>query len=65
VGFDDLPLSSLVTPALTTIRQDTYEKGAMAVRLIDQAYAGKRSEGAVVRLPVQLVVRQSTASPEE
>ncbi|MGE5676001.1 MAG: LacI family DNA-binding transcriptional regulator, partial [Mycobacterium leprae] len=40
VGFDDLPLSSLVTPALTTIRQDTYEKGAMAVRLIDQAYAG-------------------------
>jgi LacI family transcriptional regulator len=59
VGFDDIQLAELVSPALTTVRQDKRGLGATAatslVRLIDDADAAPH----VSMLPVELVVRES------
>jgi LacI family transcriptional regulator len=59
VGFDDIQLAELVSPALTTVRQDKRALGATAasslVRLIDDADAAPH----VSTLPVELVVRDS------
>lgn len=59
VGFDDSPTAFAVHPALTTVRQDFQRKGRLAVRLV----LGDLSEGRQVVLPVELVVRGSTAPP--
>lgn len=65
IGFADLRETHGLVPGLTTIRQDAYEIGRQAARLLLD-----RLEGAVdsatprsVRLQPQLVVRQSTMPP--
>jgi DNA-binding LacI/PurR family transcriptional regulator len=58
VGFDDLPGAAGSLPALTTIRQPLLEKGEMAGRLL---IAAPLDHAAI--LPVELVVRGSTAPP--
>jgi DNA-binding LacI/PurR family transcriptional regulator len=58
VGFDDVPGAAWAQPALTTVRQPLFEKGEVAGRLLT---AG--AEPREVILPVELVVRQSTARP--
>ena len=60
VGFDDLYLSSLIRPALTSVRQPTAELGAHAVRLIIERLAG--AEGTLPRkiiLPGELMIRET------
>jgi DNA-binding LacI/PurR family transcriptional regulator len=59
VGFDDVPGAAWSTPALTTVRQPLLEKGEIAGRLLIAA-APDRDE---VILPVELVVRGTTAPP--
>jgi LacI family transcriptional regulator len=65
VGFDDIQLAELVSPALTTIRQDKRALGAAAarslVRLIDDAETAPH----VSVLPVELVVRESCGATKE
>ena len=64
VGFDDIFVSSLVTPALTTVRQPISELGTVAVDLaVRLSEDGVSAETSVV-LPVELVRRESTATPE-
>lgn len=62
VGFDDQPLTAHFLPPLTTVRQDFYQLGAKAVSALIAAVEGrevpKRS-----KLPVDLIVRESTAPP--
>jgi DNA-binding LacI/PurR family transcriptional regulator len=56
VGYDDMLLARLSTPALTTIRQDTYEAGRQLVsRVLDASPGGYPSE----HLPTDLIVRES------
>lgn len=57
VGFDDIPLSALTTPALTTVRQDPSLAGEHLVDLLTAAIDG-RAAGSVMLAP-QLVVRES------
>ena len=55
VGYDDMLLARLSTPALSTIRQDTYEAGRQLVsRILDAA-----DEYLSRRLPTDLIVRES------
>jgi LacI family transcriptional regulator len=61
VGFDDIFVSSLVTPALTTIRQPITELGAVAVDIAVQLSEDRESTHASVVLPVELVCRESSA----
>ncbi len=56
VGYDDLPE---IAQDLTTVRQDIQRVAHTAVRLLGEAFEGRSPRGA--RVPVQLVVRQSTA----
>jgi DNA-binding LacI/PurR family transcriptional regulator len=62
VGFDDLPASHLMQPALTTVRQSAVEKGRRAAELFLELL---RTDGMCdpqhVMLPVELVVRDSSA----
>jgi LacI family transcriptional regulator len=76
-GFDDLVWSSVVTPQLTTMRQDLDLIAERAVAALGLAIGekdalrtvtGPIAAGAQVtsngeRVPMQLVVRQSTAAP--
>jgi LacI family transcriptional regulator len=62
VGFDDIPLASMMQPALTTVRQDKVGLGATAadglLRMIEEADAVPPIE----TLPVELVVRESSGA---
>jgi LacI family transcriptional regulator len=66
VGYDDIPFSAWLEPALTTVAQDTSEMGRWAVERLVERIAGHASEPAadgVVLLPVRLRIRASTAPP--
>jgi DNA-binding LacI/PurR family transcriptional regulator len=67
IGFDDNPIAVQVQPALTTVRQDVQAKGRAAAAALTAAIAQARTSGEVtpqhVVLPVELVVRGSTAAP--
>jgi DNA-binding LacI/PurR family transcriptional regulator len=58
VGFDDIPGAAWAQPALTTVRQPLLEKGTIAGRMLIAESAERE-----VTLPVELVVRGSTAPP--
>lgn len=57
IGYDDIALSSYVTPGLTTIRQDTAAGGRALVDSMLSILAGKGPVDAT--LPTGLIVRQS------
>jgi LacI family transcriptional regulator len=63
VGFDDLDEASIVTPALTTIRQPLAEMGRIAVSLLARLLDNQRLEALHVELATRLVVRETTAAP--
>ncbi|MGW2565116.1 LacI family DNA-binding transcriptional regulator [Streptomyces sp. NPDC001537] len=63
VGFDDLPESRWVAPALTTIRQPLSEMAAGALHLLVRMMAGERLEGTRTELSTRLVERSSTGRP--
>ncbi|MEI9995877.1 MAG: LacI family DNA-binding transcriptional regulator [Rhizomicrobium sp.] len=57
VGFDDISAASIVSPALTTIRQDTRRAGEMLVDTLIKLMRGEHAEDAV--LSTELVIRES------
>ena len=61
-GFDDLEMAAVVTPPLTTVHFPTAELGTYAAQHLLARLAGKPF-AARTELPVDLVVRASTASP--
>ncbi|WP_221987794.1 LacI family DNA-binding transcriptional regulator [Rhizobium laguerreae] len=65
VGFDDLPEAAYVFPRLTTVAQPIRDVGRQAARLlealIDEHHTGDESrQGAIVKVPVTLIERDST-----
>jgi LacI family transcriptional regulator len=63
VGYDDLDLARVVSPALTTVAQPRYEVGRAAVALLlGQLGDGDGGDSEIVLKP-KLVVRDSTAPP--
>ncbi|MCX5512923.1 cytochrome-c peroxidase [Kaistia algarum] len=60
VGFDDMPFSQLLDPALTTVRQPAAEIGRVGVRQLLRLI-NKQAADPVTRLAVELVERQSVA----
>ncbi|KHL26314.1 LacI family transcriptional regulator [Croceibacterium mercuriale] len=57
IGYDDVSLAAHVMPALTTVRQDLERAATIMLDLLFRRIDGE--EAASVRLPPQLVVRQS------
>ena len=60
-GFDDIFVSQLITPALTTVRQPIARLGREAAQLAVEAIEGRRQGPRRIVLPVELVIRDSTA----
>jgi LacI family transcriptional regulator len=59
IGFDDIPLAALVTPALTTCRVARYDLGAKAMRLLLARIDGCSDECEDVLMLPELVIRAS------
>ncbi|MGC9398626.1 MAG: LacI family DNA-binding transcriptional regulator [Anaerolineae bacterium] len=60
VGFDDVPVSTMCTPRLTTIHQPAQEMGEQATRLLFDLIEGQTVLPQPVVLPTELIVREST-----
>jgi LacI family transcriptional regulator len=58
-GFDDNIFARLVRPRLTTIHQESGEKGRLAITLLLRLIRGEPVAEANVRLPVRLEIRDS------
>jgi len=61
-GFDDTPVSQLISPGLTTVRQPCREMGRLAVESVLQSIRNP-SMRSRERVPYQLHLRASTAAP--
>lgn len=59
VGFDDVYLSQMSYPSLTTIRQNIGQKGREAVGLIMESLKNKEFKNQNITLPISLVTRDS------
>lgn len=63
VGYDDIMVSKMVTPPLTTVRQPVWELAGMAARLLIDRIENKdssKSEGQTVIMQSELVIRASS-----
>ena len=61
IGFDDVEAASYA--GLTTVRQPLFESGRRGVELLLHALAGESLVGRSEKLPLDLVVRRTTAPP--
>lgn len=61
VGFDDLPETQWLTPALTTMRQPVREMAVAAARTLMQLIDGERPDTHRLELATALIERASTA----
>lgn len=59
IGFDDIAMAELLTPALTTLRVPKREMGESAVRLLLSRLATKNRQHGIVIVP-ELIVRETT-----
>jgi len=57
-GFDDIPLAATITPALTTVQQDTRQAGTLLVDSLIALIHGKPVDNKTI--PVELIVRDSS-----
>lgn len=64
MGFNDIPLASLVNPSLTTIAQPIQEMGREGFKLLVDRIERKDSPKRKIVLDTKLVVRESTAEPK-
>jgi LacI family transcriptional regulator len=62
VGFDDLPLSALLTPRLTSVRQPAHDMGFRAATALFDLLENKES-GSIGLLPATVQLRDSVAPP--
>lgn len=65
MGYDDIELARYVSPALTTVRQDTASLGSRAAEILLASIDRKGTGMEAIVLPVEVVVRESCAPPGE
>lgn len=61
VGFDDIDLSHMISPPLTTIRAYKEELGSIAVRTLLKKIEDAKIQNSTHIIPIRLVERQSVA----
>ena len=59
VGYDDIPFSSLISPALTTIRLKKQDLGVESVKLLFSRINGSRKKIKKIMLDIELVIRET------
>ena len=66
IGFDDLSFAELLQPPLTVIARGDNDQGSRAATLLLERIHGTRTRtGEATTLPVELIVRSSTAAPHD
>jgi len=66
IGYDDIPLASHTSPALTTVRQPTREQGRCAAEFLLRRIEGDREQPRVEKtFQCELIVRESTTPSRE
>lgn len=60
IGFDDIPTSSAVFPALTTMRQPFAAMADRAVSEVVELIQGREASAARIPFPTEIVIRNST-----
>jgi len=63
VGFGDVELAALVTPALTTVQQPFQDIGRMGIDVLYRLLQGQPLHATRVELSTRLIERDSTAAP--
>ncbi|MFS3930419.1 LacI family DNA-binding transcriptional regulator [Priestia flexa] len=63
VGFDNLNMSSIIEPNITTIDQPKYEIGNKAMELLLQLINGKEIKKKKIVLKDEILIRESCGSP--
>lgn len=61
IGFDGIELGELVSPAVTTIKQNTKKMGQLAVNELIRRMEESKSKSKIIKVPVKLIERQSSA----
>jgi len=64
IGYDNIPISTLFTPKLTTIAQDMDHKAEAAIGLLQQAIEDPSFRQKTVEIDVSVVQRDSIRSIE-
>lgn len=62
IGFDNLNIANYCTPGLTTIGQNIFEKGKMAVEMLCRTIEEKDLEPEECLIPISIVERESVAN---
>jgi LacI family transcriptional regulator len=63
IGYDGIDLSQLITPRLTTIRQDSAAMGLMAAeKMLNMIESKEKKEGESITIRTELMMGQSTRS---
>jgi DNA-binding LacI/PurR family transcriptional regulator len=65
IGFGDIPFASMTDPPLTTVREPFQEMGYQAADMLFKIITGRKLTRKNITLPVELVVRKSTAPPRK
>jgi LacI family transcriptional regulator len=65
VGFDDIPQSALLHPALTTIRQPLEQMGRVATQMLLDMFANPEKKIQRIELPTELVIRESASNKKD
>lgn len=62
IGFDDIPLATMVTPTISTVRQPTYQMGLQACNILIQQIENPQQPPAksAIILNTDLIIRAST-----
>jgi LacI family transcriptional regulator len=63
VGFDNIPEAAMATPRLTTVDQSIQEMAQLATKLLISMLRGEAPEQQLVKVPTQLVIRDSCQPP--
>lgn len=64
IGYDDIPISNLVVPPLTTIHQPAYEMGYKGAEMLYQLMNGQKVMQKKLVLPTRLVKRDTLRKKE-
>jgi LacI family transcriptional regulator len=65
IGFDDIIMSQMMEPQLTTIKQPSYEMGTAAIKMLIKLIEGKKINKKVICFEPDLIIRRSAGRLKE
>jgi LacI family repressor for deo operon, udp, cdd, tsx, nupC, and nupG len=63
VGFDNIDISSITTPSITTVNQPKFQLGFLSCELLFERIANSRADVQHMLLNTELIIRESTTLP--